>query len=400
MKYPFLLFFMICLFTSSMGQSTWRKGTITAKDGTVMKGEINDKEWTVNPKEIEFREAGGATKTFTLQQIKNFSTDRPAKYESFAFEYDSEDQNINSLSTNRTPLVLSKDTLFLKVIVGAKVGLFLLVDSNGRNHFFTSTNSGVEELLNRKYRDASNSSVVGVNEKFKQQLLLKAGNCKELQPSIKQLKYNEEVLRSMVSKINKCNGYQIEPQWEGEVITKKASAGIVLQLFFSNPEYTFLVSDFSKINFGGGVFYEIYSKKKPNRISLYNELLFKQVNQDGLTFSNLPTEIKFSRVKMINSFRFSYPDKSGGRFYWGIGIGTGVRFNTMVNGRESIPGYPDYSGSEFELGLMVSGGKTFTISKSLKINTELRYELEQSPFGSSSFVGAHNIGLSVGFVLK
>jgi hypothetical protein len=261
MKHLFFLFSMICLFTSAMGQSTWRKGIVTTNDGTVIKGEINDREWTVNPKEIEFREAGGATKTFTVQQIKNFSTDRPAKYESFAFEYDAEDQNVNRLSTNRTPLVLSKDTLFLKVIVGAKVGLFLLVDSNGRNHFFTNTDNGVEELLNRKYRDASNSSAVGVNEKFKQQLLLKAGNCKELQSSIKQLKYNEEVLRSMVSKINKCNGYQVEPLWEGVVLKKQASAGVVLQLFFSNPEYTFLVSDFSKINFGGGVFYEIYSKK-------------------------------------------------------------------------------------------------------------------------------------------
>lgn len=103
---------------------------------------------------------------------------------------------------------------------------------------------------------------------------------------------------------------------------------------------------------------------------------------------------------MINSYRFSYQDKRDGRLYWGIGIGTGVRFNTTVNDRESIAGYPDFSNSEFELGVMVNGGKTFAISKSFKINAELRYEIEQSPFGSSEFVGAHNLGVCVGFVLK
>ncbi|MEQ1586079.1 MAG: hypothetical protein ABL895_09390 [Cyclobacteriaceae bacterium] len=43
--------------------------------------------------------------------------------------------------------------------------------------------------------------------------------------------------------------------------------------------------------------------------------------------------------------------------------------------------------------------KTFPLSESFKINAEVRYELEQSPFGSSSFVGAHNIGLIIGFNL-
>lgn len=400
MRLLLLLLISLGTITSSFCQATWRKGTITRKDGTEITGEINDKEWSVNPKEIEFRENGGPVQKYTVHQIKNFSTARPARFEAFAIEYDGEDQNVNRLSTNRSPLTLSKDTLFLRVIVNASVGLFEFADVNGRIHYFTNQEQGVEELLNRKYKDATNNSLVGVNEKFKQQLLLKAGTCTELQSSIKALKYNEESLKNLISKINKCQGHEVKPLWAGEVLVKKPNLGIVAQVFFSNPEYTFLVADFSEINFGGGVYYEIYSKKKPNRISIYNELLFKQVNQEGASVFGSPATIKFSRIKMINSYRFSYPDKRDGRFYWGIGIGTGVRFGTTVNGQESISFYPDFSGSEFELGVMVNGGKTFAISKSFKINAELRYEIEQSPFGTSEFIGAHNLGVCIGFVIK
>ncbi len=159
-----------------------------------------------------------------------------------------------------------------------------------------------------------------------------------------------------------------------------------------------MISDFNKINFGGGIFYEIYSRNKPNRLSFYNELLYKRINQDGTTYLNYPAEIYFSRIKMINSLRFSYPKKSG-RLYWGIGISTGARFNTQVN--EDVSGFPDYTKSEFELGFMLSGGKTFSFSESFKLSAELRYEVEQGPFSTSSpFLGNHNIGLAIGLKLK
>lgn len=400
MKLLLPLLLIILAINLSYAQATWIEGTVVKQDGTELKGEINDKEWSVNPEDIEFREAGGPVQKFTVHQIKGFSTARPSRYEAFAIEYDGEDQNMNRLSTNRNPVSLTRDTLFLRVIVKAPIGLYEFVDVNGRIHFFTNQEQGVEELLNRKYKDATNSSLVGVNEKFKQQLILKAGSCPDLHASIKSLKYNEAALQNMITKLNKCNGGEIQPVWAGVIVKKKPNLGIVAQVFLTNPEYTFMVSDFNEINFGGGIFYEIYSKKKPNRISLYNELLYKQVNQEGVSVFGSPATIKFSRIKMINSYRFSYPDKRDGRLYWGIGIGTGVRFNTTVNDRESIAGYPDFSNSEFELGVMVNGGKTFAISKSFKINAELRYEIEQSPFGSSEFVGAHNLGVCVGFVLK
>lgn len=398
-----LLFLLVCmLFTATLtfAQATWRQGSIIKNDGTEVKGEINDREWSVNPDVIEFREAGAAVQTFSVLQIKGFSTARPSRYEVYAIEYDGDDQNVNRLPTSRNPVSLVQDTLFLRVIVNAPVGLFEFVDTNGRLHYFISSEQGVVELLNRKYKDATNSSLMGVNEKFKQQLLLASGTCTDLQSTIKQLKYNEQSLKSIVTKINQCKGNQVVPDWKGDVVARKPNLGIVAQLFLSNPEYTFMVADFGEINFGGGIFYEIFSKKKPNRVSLYNELLYKMVNQEGVSVFGSAATLQFGRIKMINSYRFSYPDKKEGRWYWGIGIGTGVRFNTTVNERESIPGYPDYTGSEFELGVMVNGGKTIALSKAFKINTELRYEIEQSPFGSSEFIGAHNLGIAIGFVLK
>ena len=393
-----ILILQVLTASYSFAQSSWRKGSVTKNDGTTLTGEINDKEWTVNPSAIEFRGEDQKVTTLTVSDIKSFTTDRPSRYESFEVIYDGDDQNINEqLTSDRNPLTLAKDHIFLEVLVNAPVGLLRFHDAGGREHFMLRKGNSVEELLNRIYRLPENKTMMGKNEKYKQQLMNEALTCKELQSSFKSIKYNEASLKGIINKVNACLGNSIEPLYTGVVAKKKSDFGVVVQPFFSYTEFTSMFSNMSKVNFGGGLFYEIYNKRKPGRISLYNELIYKNINQDATNFLNQTVNLKLSRVKLINSYRFSYSKGDKGRTFWGIGISTGVRFNTLVNDKETIPGYGDYNASTFELGVIGSLGKTFVVSDKFRINTELRYELEQVPFTSSIFVGAHNIGLNLGF---
>ncbi len=232
-SWSLLILLLLTILVGLNAQTNWRKGVIVKNDGTELMGEVNDKEWTVNPKKIEFRGEDGTISIFTTHQLKNFSTSRPSRYEVFPVEYDGENQNVNGLSTYRNPVTLSRDTVFLQVVVRATLGLFKFVDSNGRTHFFTNLEGGVVELLNRRYKDPATKTLMGVNEKFKQQLLLRAGNCNDLQTTLKQLKYHEETLRSKLIKMNKCNGNQIEEIWEGETFTKRNEIGIAVQFFLA-----------------------------------------------------------------------------------------------------------------------------------------------------------------------
>ena len=80
MKHVLLRLIITLTLTTAYGQTTWREGIIIRNDGSKLKGEVNDEEWTVNPKKIQFREEGGIIKTYSVSELKSFSTNRPAAY--------------------------------------------------------------------------------------------------------------------------------------------------------------------------------------------------------------------------------------------------------------------------------------------------------------------------------
>lgn len=399
LRYSIPLVIILLTLLKAEAQSSWRTGTVIKKDGTILTGEINDQEWTINPVQIEFRGPDLEVLKFNINEISSFTTNRPARYEAHKSFFDGDSQNIDEqLTSDRNPVHLQETFVFMEVLVNASLGLLRFHDQSGREHFVLRKNNSAEELLNRIYRLPDNKSIVGKNEKYKQQLLLEAAHCTNLDNTIKALRYNEVYLKGIIEKINACQGNSIEPIYTGVIEKRNPDFGITLQIFLSYTEFTTFYSEMSRINSGSGLYLEIYSKKRPGKISIYNELLFKQINQDARNYSNQPLNFKLNRIKLINSFRFSKPAKNQQRTFWGIGITTGTRFNTLLNNNKSLAGYGDYQSKFFEFGLMGSIGKTFVPGKKLKINTELRYELEQVPFSRSSFVGAHNIGLNLGFV--
>jgi hypothetical protein len=389
-----------CLPAFCFGQSLWRKAVVITNDGKQLDGLIYDLEWNVNPKEIEFKVPGQDVQKFTADDIAEFSTDRPSKYRALEVSYDGDDQTIGKLSRSKEPVNVIREKLFVRVIVDGDISLLAIRDKTKRTHFFmATTGQAPTELLLRMY-NPTDEKVSGLYyEKYKQQLTVTTNDCPEVQRSLKSINYAEATLERVFKKINACKNSAVQPLWKGEAVKKAPNFGLTGQLFLSRTEFTGLVFKAGELNYGAGIFGEFYSRKRPNRLSLYTELLYKTFNQEGVNlFTNQQTvNLSFKRLKLITAARFSYPVKSGERFYWTMGLENGYRISPEQEG-------PAVAGqevkSEFEVGVIVAFGKTFRIGAA-KFNAEARYELEQKGFASSTnFVGSHNIGLNLQYNLK
>lgn len=378
-----------------LGQSTWRNGTVYMKDGTKLEGKINDLEWETSPEQIEFQHQGQSPQVIKATDIISFCTDRPSKYILKDFSYDGDDQGTNRLPSTKEPEALTSTKAFMEVLVDSRISLLKFTDKNSRVHFFIQIDSIITELLKRQYKVSS--TTINTYERYKQQLTLITNDCPEIQSKLRNLNYSEDRLQKAIREINQCKSNSIEPLWSGPATArKKTNFGIVVQGFSHYTEFSLITSGMQSPNYAFGLYLESFNKKKPNRISYYNELCYKIIHQSGKNIFGQEVDLNLTRIKLIDGIRFSYPSTNG-RFFWTLGIENGFRLKTDIGNKNTT--YYD-NGSEYEFGLMLDAGKTFIIGKSLALSTAIRYELEQHPFSPSYFIGAHNLGLNVQVQLK
>lgn len=385
---------------AALSQSTWRNGTVVTTGGATLTGQINDIEWHTPPTKIEFRKADGTITEYAVDDIISFSLDRPARYEAHEIEYDGDTQSLKNLPYGKETLTPVRDKVFLEVIVNAPIGLLRMQARSGRQHYFLKMDGTVIELLNRSYQHPTNNAEIATFKKYIQQLTLITNGCPEVQKALTGLSYTRNNLEKIITRINACRNTSVSPIWEGKIAGRKsANAGIAIQGFLTN---SFILDFFnapaSNVSYGVAAFIEFYSRKKPNQVSFYNELIYKVITpQPGKLYTgDTDLSLECNRFKLINAIRISKAHKRGGRFYGGLGFNNGIRFNTLLDDKILNMEYRDLS-TGIEIGFIAMIGETFKIGKTFKINTELRYDYE---FQSREFYGSSNIGLSLQFNLK
>ncbi len=364
---------------------------VTLKDGTEIKGEIKDLEWLINPYEIDFR-TNRTTRTFSVGELISFSTDRPSRYESQTVQYDGDVIQERNLPTSRVPDLIVYDTVFVKVIVKSTISLFGLSDKNGRDHFFIQTDKSgrLEELHYRRYLF---ENTIAEYRAYQQSLMLVSSECSELKTNIKSLNYEEASLERIFSKINACKNYPLLKLWDGAVVAKEPAMGLIISAGLASTFYAGINFGMRQVHPSFGVFWESYSKRSPNRYSLYSEVSFSYVRQSTKLNYGPDARLSFGRLRLLNLARFSNPKTDGSRTYWGIGLQTGFRISTNLEAPFNFK--QDESGAKFDLGPALQIGKVFPPSEKVGVTTELRYILDNSPFGETYFTQAHNVTLCI-----
>lgn len=395
-----LLLTTACLMAfTGLSQDYVRSGYVVLNSGDTVRGFVHDLEWLVNPASVNFqRTTTDAVTTYSVGDIVSFYTSRGALYQSLTVAYDASSRNLKLLEHTREPSQLKEEKVFVEVLVRSMLSLYRTADTNGRPHYYMQVDDEpLTELLSREYLTndpASGKAKLASYPKYRQQLLNYAVSCTALRTRIQKLRYTDDALKQIVKDINACKGNEVETLF---VVTlppkKKPSFGLVFgpSAQYAESLYAVTSMSLSKPAYCYGISAEFFSRKRPQRLSFYNEIKYKQVSQDGTYFTGSRITFEYNLLSMVNALRFSVPLKDA-RLFWTGGIINAYRFDTQYN--FALPS--EARGADLETGFAVGAGATFFNNKRVKASLELRYEIHQTVFGKSDFLGSHNLGLQAG----
>jgi hypothetical protein len=332
-----------------------------------------------------------------MERHKGFATSRGAYYESYHFQYDGDPQKTGSTNVippdypkSRTPAKWIATDVFLEVLAKGKFSLFRFQDDRDRTHYFILDEGKTEpeELLFRTYISETETRVSGLtlSEAYKQQLLVRAGaQCTDLRGKITALDYREADLKRIVAAINACykNVQALPTVTPDKGERKRSKFGIVAEGYLTDPGFVHSRGGYDKLQFSGGISYEVFSKKRPNRISFYHELRLKNyskedVYEDALSVYPSKGTLSYKAIKVSNLLRVT-PQKVKSPYFAG-GFVWGYRFDTNINGIK--PGEYSSGRDRFELGFAAGFGKRFIkIGLSTEIRGEYEFPSAQSSIG-------------------
>lgn len=398
--FTLLLCTMVCATKSSFGQSSWRQGEITLRNGTTLSGEVNDLEWNFNPKKIQFREPGKEPVEYDADQLSTFRTDRPALYQGVVVKYDAEAQSsLAKMSSSRMPTVFETDTVFLEIIVDSDLRLGKMRGSNGRVYFFMGRGDRFEELVNRDYRSARDEIVH--NSFFRQQLAIEAKDCPGFLNKLNSLAYRESALISVIQGINKCRGFDMKTTWDKQVTAPPVFVGVLFSPHVVKANFRLVQTEYSgDVNYGLGLFTERFSRKRPTRSSMYYEINFRRFSQSGYSdISMSQYSIRNLRIKGLMAFRFSAPTKlTKGRNYMDAGVSFGRQLASkgeLMNRSNEI-----LAMDHWLIGFGANVGRSFNLSSDVHIVTGIRYEQDFVPKLGDGFANSGTFALTIALSVK
>ncbi len=221
-----LLFFFIPL--ALLAQKRFTSGQIITAEGEVLKGEIDYREWVVNPRKIRFKREGKIA-SLRPQDLRSFKVDSKNEiYETAIVLVNQEALDWEEMPQFQTygevdgQIEMKVDTVFLMVLTRGALNLYQLIDANKRTHYyFRKGNGSYEPLIYRKVKimrpgqllmsevlEDNNLPRSIVFEDYKGQLKYAIGDCGILDSAIDKLTYSRSIL-DVVNRYNECRGQVI-----------------------------------------------------------------------------------------------------------------------------------------------------------------------------------------------
>ena len=221
----------------------------------------------------------------------------------------------SSKSQNRT------QTAFLRVLIQGRGTLFLFKENKRRHFFMEEDTLKVTELLSKDYLEAIN--MVANKTQYKGQLKYYWRNYPSLTAQINRLNYDEKSLMNLFENYEKLHGGQpyIEQANKGLDVKFQVVGGLSLtKLAFKS---NLALSNIEKADFNNtlspvlGFAVELMPFKqgetrKINRISFYNEILYKKFVSEGIATKYFTDQIEsidiyklgFSYLRLSTAVRY------------------------------------------------------------------------------------------------
>jgi hypothetical protein len=421
---PFFFFVLSVLFFHSVplsAQKNFVRGFIITLKKDTLKGNIDYREWGLNPAMIHFTDEEGNKHTFTPDDIAGFFIPPKDHYTSIHVSLDLSSFQLKDLMEFKEPRSVKDTALFLMTIVKGKASLYYLKDRNEREHFYVSKDNEplVELLLKKKYimnsvGSTQESNYVSTLELFKGQLIVLFNDCPEMKALIDRSAYSIPGMRSIVVRYNQCRNSTMEFVKKEEKI--KVKFGILAGPSLTKITFKGGENDLSGVkmpdcySFLAGVSIHLIFPRERAQWSLVNELVYKPYSSSATTSESPWSTLKYDRtfsfkigyIKLFTLVRYQYPNWKVRPFAdFGISNNYKIKMNNTETVVKTFGGTvttstepPINDPKLYELGILGGVGVSFW-----KVSGELRYEWTQgmSPYTTMSSP-ENNISFVVSFI--
>lgn len=319
-----IILFPVLLFA----QKNYSAGQVITKAGEILKGEIDYREWNVNPHQIRFRK-GGEVKIYKATELRSFKIDAKNEiYESAVVLYNTEELDWEEMPQFQTyrdidnAIQMQQDTVFLMVLVRGKMNLYQLIDKKKRLHYYYRKGNGPYEpliyrivkimrpgeILMNDILQENNLPRSIVFEDYKGQLKYAMLDCGNMDSGIDKLTYSRSIM-DVVRRYNECAGQLI-------YLKPKDRASKFLHGFVGRAQSSFEIADANNgaattlpstwsTTFGVGI--ELGIPRSKGKFSWIVEALYMRANST-VTTSEEPLDLgskDFSYTLDVRGFRFN-----------------------------------------------------------------------------------------------
>jgi hypothetical protein len=373
MKKLYVLVAWLACTSLSFAQGKYEKADLILSSGDTLKGYIQNKDWKVSPKTINFKkQLSDGSRRYDVSQIRSFYLhDSKELFEAATVAVDksvSEDRNVN------TDAIVAESAL-IKVLLKGEVSLYQYYDV--RNHFFIQQgDEKMKELIIEK-RTTNNNGVTGIqiNEKFKYTLSAVFDDCPSLNREIQNSRLTTKSLMSLFQNYYLCKSKK--PVYAETRTADKVQIGVLAGLSltkysisggrsYQHVPYT------SGASPAFGAYLNLVGTRNFESWSLYNDLLYQAytvenkeplVINEGLYNWEYNTFAKFAYLKLTSGPRYRFLNTKKVRPFLNGGVSVSVpiekdahtiihRYTTTSSTFEK----EEYETRPVEIGLWGGGG--------------------------------------------
>jgi hypothetical protein len=316
------------------GQSKFEPGYVTTSTGDTIRGMIDYRNWSQNPKAIRFRDDKTQTnKSLGIHDLSGFQV-HGESYERAVVSLNTTAINNNDLPEISLP-ELATDTVFLLKLADGTKSLYYLRDHTDKVQLYFGKEH--ELLIFHKYKIIKeNQTRIATVDRYRQQVKAYLDNCPEISGRITNLRYsNKEILELFSLYYNKCSAAtpRLISRREGLGFEKGVIAGITsAKLSFTGYNFPYLTDYKHKMSTRptAGLFLNIVIPRTRKHLLIANELSYASYKISGQSRTDINPEnftttdftLALGHVKLNNLVRYKVL-RQNAFFYVNAGISNG-----------------------------------------------------------------------------
>jgi len=336
-----LLIFSLLSFTA-FTQENYQEGYIVRSVADTVRGQIDFRDWAINPGHIAFENGQGSKTVYSPEDITCFAVGGSI-YRTYTVKLYPYAKDASMLADTYSTAAPHDSTVFLRFVTGGKMNLYCYLDREDITYLFIQQRGQQPEPLQLRTSAVDNSdgtTLMSTQEIYKGQLGVLMGDCPATAKRIKNLTYTEQAMEKLIFSYNNCGKDTVEHQnaggFNGQAVHIMPLAGFVhtslrgggsLDQGMEWPGYNTV---------SGGVGILAILPRARQQFAFFADLLYRHLNvrSNALNegYGNSETlQFNYNQAQLDILFRYRYPTGSRFRPFVNLGVSNTLIFSNKSN---------------------------------------------------------------------